>query len=371
MKIALLGATGSIGKQVLEVVHNRPQFKLVAISAHTNIDELNRQQKAYSVPYVAISSGVSRNGINKEATVFSGENWYKELIDASDADIVLIAVMGFAGLLPAYYSLQLGKKLLLANKEAIVSGGSILTVLAKEKGTQIIPIDSEHSAIFQCLQGEETKNIRKVHLTASGGPFLNFSEAELATITPEQAIQHPVWKMGAKISVDSATLMNKGLEAIEAHWLFGLKPEQIDFVIHPSALVHSLVEFVDGSIKAQLSYPDMRIPIRYALSYPDRFEAEVEPFKWQNMVFKELNKEQFPSINLAMQVLEQGGSAACILNAANEAAVQAFINKKITFAAIIEMVNDALNNISSINNPSLDDLILTYTETVNYINSKI
>jgi 1-deoxy-D-xylulose-5-phosphate reductoisomerase len=370
-RIALLGSTGSIGKQVIEVLERNSFFKLVAVSAHSNSLELKAQQKKYAIPFVALGNNSVSPGFDEDCQFFSGINWYKDLIDASKPDNVIIALTGFEAIFPVNYCLEKGITVLLANKEAVVAGGSILMPLAQKTKTQIIPIDSEHSAIFQCLQGEQTKNIHKVYLTASGGPFLTTPKDELKNISPEQAINHPVWRMGPKISVDSATMMNKGLEAIEAHWLFGINASQIDFVIHPAAVVHSMVQFVDGSIKAQLSHPDMRIPISYALSYPDRIFVEPKPFNWQNLEFKALDRNQFEAINIAMHALSEGGAAPCILNAANEAAVKAFINKKITFTDITKIVSEVLLKMDNCKNPDLDDLTEIHFETINFVNKKI
>jgi len=368
VKVAVLGSTGSVGKQVLEVLKSS-DFEVVALSAHTNEKLLIQQAKEFKVKHTALSSQKSEN---KKS--YTEKDWYKYLIDQANPDIVIISVLGFAGLKPAYYALQKNKKLLLANKEAIVAGGELLLKLARENKQPIIPIDSEHSAIFQCLMGEQNEFIRKIYLTASGGPFLRLKREELQNITPQQAVNHPVWNMGAKISVDSATLMNKGLEAIEAYWLFQLKPQQIDFLIHPQAIVHSLVEFTDGSIKAQMGTPDMKTPIRFALSYPNRFKVPANEFRLdtiKNLHFEALDDKRFPAVNLALKALEIGGTAPCILNAANEAAVNAFLNQKIKFTDITQFVDIALKQIPHTNKMDIETLCQTHEETIKFINKKI
>ncbi len=368
LKVAVLGSTGSVGRQVLEVLKSQ-SFEVVALSAHKNEKLLLRQQQEFRVKYIALTS---RKDTDKK--YISGKHWYEMLIEQSDADIVIVALLGFAGLLPSHYALTKGKRLLLANKEAIVAGGKILSDLARQTNNPIIPIDSEHSAIFQCLMGEKPEFIRKIYLTASGGPFLHTKISDFKHISPQDALAHPVWNMGAKISIDSATMMNKGLEAIEAHWLFGLKPDQIDFLIHPQAIIHSLVEFTDGSIKAQMGEPDMKTPIRFALSHPNRFEipqAQFNLYKIADLHFEKMDYSKFPAVKLAINTLKTGGNAPCILNAANEAAVNAFLQQQISFTDITRLVEQALQEISFEQNPNLEHLIETHTETINYINKKI
>ena len=369
LKVAVLGSTGSVGKQVLEVLAQQTSHRIVALSAFGNVRLLQQQMQRFKVKWGALA----QENIN-EKNIYCGKDYYKYLIDNAQPDIVIVSVLGFAGLLPSYYALQQGKKLLLANKEAIVAGGEILTRLAQKNKQTIIPIDSEHSAIFQCLMGEDPQSVRKIYLTASGGPFLRHEQNQLQNISPEQAVAHPVWNMGAKISVDSATMMNKGLEAIEAFWLFNLKAQQIDFLIHPQAIVHSLVEFTDGSIKAQLGNPDMKTPIRFALSYPKRFNVPPGTFRLdaiKNLHFEPLNFNRFPAVELTLKAMQKGGNAPCILNAANEAAVNAFLNHKINFTQITTFVAQALNNIPWQKNINIETLTQTHYQTIQYINSQI
>lgn len=367
-KIALLGATGSIGLKVIAEINKQSHLQLVAISAHQNIKALLDLKQVHNIKYAALSSPTFKHSTSE---YIAGEKWYTQLYESSSPDWVIIASSGFDALIPAYEALKRGKRLLMANKEALVSGGDLLLELAATNNEPIIPIDSEHSAIFQCLQGENPAHVRKIYLTASGGPFRGMSANEKLNISVQQAIQHPVWKMGAKISIDSATMMNKGLEAIEAHKLFGLEAHQIDFLIHPQAIMHSMVEFTDGSYKAQMSTPDMAIPIRYALSYPERFISQTNPLLLSELRFYPLNMDEYPALSLALRALAMGGNAPCALNAANEAAVDAFIHQKIKFTHIADWVSEALNDFKYIEKPGLEDLVYTHTETIRYINNKI
>ncbi|MEX0736258.1 MAG: 1-deoxy-D-xylulose-5-phosphate reductoisomerase [Bacteroidota bacterium] len=350
--IAILGATGSIGQSSLDVIKNFPdRFRVTYLTANKNIDLLQRQINEFKPKGVVVgderNASVIRKFVNGSVEVLSGEEGLEEIVTRDDVDTVISSLVGFAGLKPTISAIRHRKQVALANKETLVAAGELITGLVKEYGVRLIPIDSEHSAILQCLLGEDPLRIAKLILTASGGPFLHTPREAFSSITVEQALAHPNWNMGKKITVDSATLMNKGLEVIEAHWLFGLPANRIDVVIHPQSVIHSMVEFVDGSIKAQLGLPDMKIPIQYALTYPDRSPmngARVSFPKLQSMTFFEPDKEKFPCLPLAYHALALGGTAPAALNAANETAVGAFLERKISFDRIPEMLEGALNH---------------------------
>lgn len=350
--IAILGATGSIGQSSLDVIKNFPdRFRVTYLTANKNIDLLQRQIDEFKPKGVVVgdecNASVIRKFVNGSVEVLSGEEGLEEIVTRDDVDTVISSLVGFAGLKPTISAIRHRKQVALANKETLVAAGELITSLVKEYGVRLIPIDSEHSAILQCLLGEDPLRIAKLILTASGGPFLHTPREAFSSITVEQALAHPNWNMGKKITVDSATLMNKGLEVIEAHWLFGLPANRIDVVIHPQSVIHSMVEFVDGSIKAQLGLPDMKIPIQYALTYPDRSPmngARVSFPKLQSMTFFEPDKEKFPCLPLAYHALALGGTAPAALNAANETAVGAFLERKISFDRIPEILEGALNH---------------------------
>jgi 1-deoxy-D-xylulose-5-phosphate reductoisomerase len=350
--IAILGATGSIGQSSLDVIKNFPdRFRVTYLTANKNIDLLQRQINEFKPKGVVVgderNASVIRRFVNGSVEVLSGEEGLEEIVTRDDVDTVISSLVGFAGLKPTISAIRHRKQVALANKETLVAAGELITGLVKEYGVRLIPIDSEHSAILQCLLGEDPLRIAKLILTASGGPFLHTPREAFSSITVEQALAHPNWNMGKKITVDSATLMNKGLEVIEAHWLFGLPANRIDVVIHPQSVIHSMVEFVDGSIKAQLGLPDMKIPIQYALTYPDRSPmngARVSFPKLQSMTFFEPDKEKFPCLPLAYHALALGGTAPAALNAANETAVSAFLERKISFDRIPEILEGALNH---------------------------
>ncbi len=297
--------------------------------------------------------------------VFAGQKAIAQIVEMETIDVVLTAVVGYSGLIPTVNAIKAGKQIALANKETLVVAGEIITALAKENRVNIFPVDSEHSAIFQCLVGEYYNPIEKIILTASGGPFRGKDRAFLETVTREQALKHPNWDMGAKITIDSASLMNKGLEVIEAKWLFGLKTEQIEVVVHPQSIIHSLVQFEDGSIKAQLGLPDMRIPIQFALSFPDRLKSDFERFDFTNypqLTFEQPDLKTFRNLQLAFDALAKGGNAPCILNAANEIAVSAFLNKEVGFLEMSDLIEEALGKATFIQYPSLEDYIGTDEE---------
>ncbi len=365
--IAILGSTGSIGQQTLQVVSQHPdKFNVVAISARQNIDLLIDQARKFKPEYVAITGDtIDFFHIKQELDalgieLLTGFDSLNIIASLPQVDTVVTAIVGFSGLLPTISAILAGKNIALANKETLVVAGELVMKLAAERNVKILPIDSEHSAIFQSIVGEQHKFIEKIYLTASGGPFRGMKTSQLASITKDQALNHPNWKMGNKITIDSATLMNKGLEAIEARWLFNLKPEQIDIVIHPQSIIHSMVQFIDGSIKAQMGLPDMRLPIQYALTYPERLENNFPRFdflKHTQLTFEQPDMDTFKALKLALQAMEQGGNMPCVLNAANEVAVHAFLSNNIGFLDIADVVERTLNVVEFTAYPSLDDYI--------------
>ncbi len=370
--IAILGSTGSIGTQALNIVKNRPDlFGVFLLSANSNYMLLFAQAKKFKPKHVVINSEegyrfLKKHLSNKKTEVSRGNSDLCGLMSASEIDLVLSAIMGGAGLLPTVAAISAKKNIALANKETLVVAGELIINLAKKHNVQVLPVDSEHSAIFQCLVGEKTSTINKLVLTASGGPFFNLPPAEFKNITISQALKHPNWTMGKKITIDSATLMNKGFELIEAYWLFGVSEKNIEIVIHPESIVHSLVEFLDGSVKAQLGLPDMTIPIFYALNFPDR---KTYPFKPLNLIdckklsFFKPNKNKFPHLDLAYNCLSKRGTSACSLNAANEIAVDAFLKKRISFLNMFKLIEKSLEKSIFVSNPSLDDYLYVDKKT--------
>ena len=352
-RIAILGSTGSIGLNTLEVIRKlRDRFEISAITADTSIDLLEKQANEFSPEFIVVRNKENakelRRRIGNKIQVLEGEEGLVELTKSTDYDILVSSLVGFAGLVPTIEGIKRGKRIALANKETLVAAGEIVTQLARKHGAEIIPVDSEHSAIFQCLVGEEKNAIEKLIITASGGPFFKKSYEELKNVTVEQALKHPNWNMGSKVTIDSATMMNKGLEVIEAHWLFDLNKDKLDVVVHPQSIVHSMVEFIDGSIKAQLSLPDMKIPIQYALTFPERLSSDFVNTnfpKLHRLSFYEPETEKFKCLQLAFNAMEQGGMAPCILNAANEIAVEKFLKKELTFLQIPELIEKTLNKI--------------------------
>lgn len=365
-KIAILGSTGSIGKQTLEVVEANPDlFEISVLTANNNADLLIDQAIKFKPNAVVITN---ENLYQKVSAVlwefdiktFCGEKSLDEVVSMDEIDIVLTALVGFSGLKPTISAINAGKNIALANKETLVVAGEIITKLAKEKGVNIYPVDSEHSAIFQCIVGEFHNPIEKIYLTASGGPFRGKKTNELKHITREQALKHPNWEMGAKITIDSATLMNKGLEVIEAKWLFNLSEEQIDVIVHPQSIVHSIVQFQDGSMKAQMGLPDMKLPIQYALTYPNRIQTNFKRFNFINypeLTFEKPDKLTFRNLQLAYDAMRIGGHAACILNAANEITVSAFLKDEISFLEIAQINEYMLHNFNNSDKISLTSLI--------------
>ncbi len=351
--IAILGSSGSIGKNALWVVGRFPEeFRITGLSVHSDIETLAEQIEKFNPRIVCISDreAASRflsRGVNESIDVYSEADGLENLASHPDVDIVVNAVVGFAGLRSTLAAARAGKRIALANKESMVAGGDLVNRIVKDHNAEIIPVDSEHSAIFQCLKTGRKSEVRKLILTSSGGPFRKLPQEEFHKITVEQALSHPTWKMGKKITIDSATLMNKALEVIEAVYLFDLQPDKIEVVIHPQSVIHSMVEFTDGSIIAQLSRPDMRLPIQYALFYPERRELNVADMTFDEkftLDFEPPDEKRFPSLRLARLALEMGKTAPTVLNAANEVAVEAFLNRKIGFREIFEVVEHALMN---------------------------
>ena len=373
-RIALLGSTGSIGVQSLEVIANNPdRFEVEVLTANNNIGLLIEQARKFH-PNVVVIANEEKYPELKEALrdepvkVYAGAGAISQVVQMETVDMVLTAMVGYSGLIPTYHAVNAGKTIALANKETLVVAGEIITRLAREKQVDILPVDSEHSAIFQCLVGEYMNPLEKIYLTCSGGPFRKKSLEELKTVTPADALAHPNWDMGAKITIDSATLMNKGFEMIEAYWLFGLPPEKIEVVVHPQSIIHSLVQFQDGSIKAQLGLPDMKLPIQYALGFPERLPNAFPRFNFMDypsFTFELPDTRKFRNLALAYEALRAGGNMPCVLNAANELVVSAFLENKIGFPEMSGIIEQALEKADFIVHPSLEDYIFTNTETRN------
>ncbi len=363
--IAILGSSGSIGKNSLEVIANFPdRFKVSYLTVNKNIDALCEQVQRFKPKGVVVldecSASACKKRVNGTTEVLVGEEGLEEIVQRDDVDVVISSLVGFAGLKPTINAIKAKKKIALANKETLVVAGEIIMRLVKENGVTLIPVDSEHSAIFQCLVGESNSQIDKIILTASGGPFLSTTKDELRRVTIQQALNHPNWKMGNKITIDSATLMNKGLEVIEAHWLFGLPADKIEVVIHPQSIIHSMVEFIDGSVKAQLGIPDMKIPIQYALTYPERALSKfvrIDFPKLKEMTFFEPDLDRFRCLQLAFDALHTGGTMPAALNAANEIAVERFLDGTISFLQIPETICRTMEQHTSKSSPTLEDII--------------
>lgn len=371
-KIAIFGSTGSIGIQALEVIAAHPdRFSVEVLTAQQNADLLIEQALKFKPNAVVIGSEAKYKQVkdvlfDKGIKVFAGAQSMVEVAAWNSIDMVLAAIMGFAGLAPTLAAIEQGTPVALANKETLVVAGDIVMATARRKNVPVIPVDSEHSAIFQCLLGEPMSKVEKVILTASGGPFLGKKPNFLINVKKDHALQHPNWSMGAKITIDSATLMNKGLEMIEARWLFGLAPENIEVVVHAQSIIHSMVQFVDGSLKAQMGLPDMKLPIQYALGYPKRLKSDfprLNFFEYPTLTFEKPDTETFRNLALAYEALKKGGNAPCILNAANEIAVQEFLCDKVSFLEISEIIEDCMAKVPYIARPSYDDYVLTDNET--------
>ncbi|MDL5048837.1 1-deoxy-D-xylulose-5-phosphate reductoisomerase [Oscillatoria amoena NRMC-F 0135] len=370
--IALLGSTGSIGTQALEVIRaHSDKFVVEVLTAQNNADLLIEQAIAFKPNLVVIGNVDYYEQVNEalrahQIKVYCGDNALNSVVQMDTVDMVLTALVGYSGLRPTISAIGAGKNIALANKETLVVAGELVTALAREKGVNIYPIDSEHSAIFQCIVGEFHNKIEKIILTASGGPFRGKKCDELKSVTKAQALKHPNWSMGAKITIDSATLMNKGLEVIEAKWLFGLSAENVEVIVHPQSIIHSMVQFEDGSIKAQLGLPDMRLPIQFALSYPDRFTSDFPRFdfaSYPQLTFEKPDMETFRNLALSFEALRRGGNMPCVLNAANEVAVAEFLKDKIGFLRMSEVVERCLEKMDYIQKPTLEDYVLTDKET--------
>ena len=370
--IAILGSTGSIGTQALQVVRERrDHFEVELLTAGGNADLLIAQAREFTPNAVVIADAARYEQVRDalqplDIKVFAGEESIAQAVTMDGIDVVLTAMVGYAGLRPTIAAIKAGRSIALANKETLVVAGELITRMARDNGVNIYPVDSEHSAIFQCLAGEWENPIEKVVLTASGGPFRGWTRDRLAAVTPAQALKHPNWDMGAKITIDSASLMNKGLEAIEAKWLFHLRPEQVGIIVHPQSIVHSLVQFRDGSMKAQLGLPDMKLPILYALSYPKRLPTDWPRFdfaKYPSLTFEEPDMASFRNLALALQAMDRGGNAPCVLNAANEVAVRLFLDGRIGFLAMSDLIEERLAKATFVPHPTLEDLEATDAET--------
>ncbi len=370
-KIAVLGSTGSIGTQALDVVSRHPdRFEAYALVANNQADRLLEQARRFKPEVVVIANESKYAGLKEALSdlpvkVWAGAEAIEQVVQDSEIDIVLTAMVGFSGLRPTISAIKARKTIALANKETLVIAGELITRLALENRTAVLPVDSEHSAIFQCLNGEGSNEIEKILLTASGGPFRNLSMSRLQQVTKEQALHHPNWNMGAKVTIDSSTLMNKGLEMIEARWLFDVDPSRIEVIVHPQSIIHSMVQFKDRSIMAQLSLPDMRMPIQYAFSYPERIPSDVKPvnfFELSTLTFEKPDTERFRNLSLAYKSIETGGNMPCIMNAANEIAVELFLQEKIGFLQMSDLIEQTLTKTVFIQNPSLEDYIQTDAE---------
>jgi 1-deoxy-D-xylulose-5-phosphate reductoisomerase len=366
--IAILGSTGSIGTQALDVIkYHHDKFVVEVLTAQNNADLLIEQAIEFKPNTVVIGNEDLYDKVfasldSKDIKVYCGEKALASVVEMDTIDLVLTALMGYAGLKPTINAINAGKNIALANKETLVVAGELITKLAEEKGVNIYPVDSEHSAIFQCLAGEFHNPIEKIILTASGGPFRGMNTEQLALVTKAQALKHPNWDMGAKITIDSASMMNKGLEVIEAKWLFGLRADQVEVIVHPQSIIHSMVQFTDGSIKAQMGLPDMKLPIQYALGYPDRLTSEFPRFDFLNypeLTFEQPDIKTFRNLQLAYDALDKGGNMPCILNAANEIAVAAFLKDEIGFLEMSELVEQCMTKIDFIKNPSYEDYVNT------------
>ena len=366
--IAILGSTGSIGTQALQVISEHPdKFTVEVLTAQSNANLLIEQARVF-VPNVVVIGDESHYELVKSSLsdlpikVYTGANALNQVVTIESVHIVLTALVGYAGLIPTVHAIRAKKHIALANKETLVVAGELITQLARENGVDILPVDSEHSAIFQCLAGEFHNKIEKIILTASGGPFRGKDKSFLSSVTKEQALKHPNWSMGAKITIDSASLMNKGLEVIEAKWLFDLAPNQIEVIVHPQSIIHSLVQFEDGSIKAQMGLPDMKLPIQYALAYPNRISSLSRRFSfidYPTLTFEQPDLKTFHNLTLAYEALEKGGNMPCILNAANEIAVNAFLNDRISFLGMSDLISNCMQKVSFIQQPILEDYIQT------------
>jgi len=371
-RIAILGSTGSIGTQALEVIQQNPEmFDVEVLTANNNVDLLIEQAKKFQ-PNAIVIANTEKYGYVTEALknepikIFAGTDALNQVVQMETIDMVLTAMVGYSGLLPTYHAIKAKKHIALANKETLVVAGEIITKAALENQVAILPVDSEHSAIFQCLVGDFTNQVEKILLTCSGGPFRGKTINELRKVTVDHALNHPNWDMGAKITIDSATLINKGFEMIEARWLFGIPSSKIEVVVHPQSIIHSMVQFEDGSIKAQLGLPDMRLPIQYALGFPQRIKNNYPRFNYTEhptLTFEPPDTKIFRNLALAYEAINTGGNMPCVLNAANEIVVEAFLNRQISFLQMPEIIEKAMEKAHWIEKPGLDDLVATNSET--------
>jgi len=370
-RIAILGSTGSIGTQALEVIKQHPdKLEVEVLTAHSNAPLLIRQAIEFMPNAVVISKESMYERVFEaldpyDIKVYSGSASIEQVVEMESIDMVLVALVGWSGLKPTLKAIQAGKPVALANKETLVVAGELVTKLAREKGVNIYPVDSEHSAIFQCLAGEFHNPVEKLILTASGGPFRGFDHAQLMQVTKDQALKHPNWNMGCKVTIDSATLMNKGLEVIEAKWLFNFDIGRIEVVVHPQSIIHSMVQFADGSIKAQLGMPDMRLPIQYALTYPDRLASQFPKFSFDQCLqftFEKPDTANFNCLNLAYEAVRRGGNIPCVMNAADEVAVHAFLREEISFLQIPQLIEETMSKMPFVNKPALSDYEATDAE---------
>lgn len=375
-KIAILGSTGSIGTQTLDIVRNfKDELEVVAMAAGTNVDLMEKQVREFRPKVVTMWEEKAAVDLKErlrdmEITVLTGMDGLLEIAVLPEVEVLVTAIVGMIGIRPTIEAIKAGKDIALANKETLVCAGHIIMPLAKKHNVAILPVDSEHSAIFQSLNGEPKNRISKILLTASGGPFRGKTREELGNIQVEDALKHPNWAMGRKITIDSSTLVNKGLEVMEAKWLFGVEPEQIQVVVHPQSIIHSMVEYVDGAVVAQLGLPDMKLPIQYALFYPDRRvmnEKKLDFFELQNMTFEKPDTETFYGLKLAYEALETGGNVPTIYNAANEKSVALFLEKKISYLQIPELIERSMRKVKRVENPDVTQILETEAEVYEYI----
>ena len=370
-QIAILGSTGSIGTQALQVIGEHPElYEVYALTANNKVELLAEQARRVQPEAVVIANEKKYTWLKEALSdlpvkVYAGMDAINQLVESQPIDIVLTAMVGYAGLKPTIHAIRAGKTIALANKETLVVAGELINELAVKHNTPVLPVDSEHSAIFQCLAGEYGNPLEKIILTASGGPFRTYTMEQLKSVTKAQALNHPNWAMGAKITIDSASMMNKGFEVIEAKWLFGVRPEQIEVVVHPQSVIHSMVQFEDGSVKAQLGMPDMRLPIQYAFSYPGRVKSSFERLdfrKCTELTFEQPDTERFRNLALAYEALRQGGNMPCIVNAANEIVVAAFLRDEIAFLQMSEVIEKTMRKVSFVKSPNYDDYVATDSE---------
>ena len=378
--IAILGSTGSIGTQALEVISQHSEmFEVAVLTANSNCALLIQQSTQYRPNAVVIVDDSKYQKVHSaldkyDIKVYSGAESLSQIVEMDSIDMVLTALVGYSGLKPTINAIKAKKSIALANKETLVVAGQLITNLCEENGVNILPVDSEHSAIYQCLVGEYKNPIEKIYLTASGGPFRGWSREKLANVSKAQALKHPNWEMGAKITIDSASLMNKGLEVIEAQWLFGLKPEQIDVIVHPQSIIHSIVQFNDGSMKAQMGLPDMKLPIQYAMAYPDRIESNFPRFNFMDypeLTFEKADTETFRNLSHAYWAMNKGGNSPCVLTAANEVVVDAFLKDRIGFLEMSDVIENCLEKATFVANPSYEDFVQSDSQSRELANKLI